>query len=252
MRLLQLPANLTEVLKTKLHKQVEALFNKGKLSANSTFAVKADVKSLLQTDLEFPKQTILFQAMAWTKLQMLTYANSSEVAANCLVFRNPECPDEYIVYDVLVYPQIVTAATAETADNYGLWLNELDDESFNDCRMQWHSHVHMSSSPSGVDFNNMETLTAQVKDYYIFAISNKRSEFHFTIYDVARNVIFENTDISYDILLDETTGQCISDWLNDSKKQLTQRTFTPPVTSINRTYNYTQKELEDMYQRGDY
>ena len=136
MRLLHMPENLIAVLKNKLHKQVDALFGKGKVTADSIFTVKADVKSLLQKDLDFPKQTILFQAAAWTKLQLLTFAHSSEVAANCLVFRNPECQDEYIVYDVLVYPQIVSAATAETADNYGLWLNELDDESFNDCRMQ--------------------------------------------------------------------------------------------------------------------
>lgn len=250
MRLLHMPENLIDILKAKLHKQVDTLFGKGKVTADSTFTVKADVKSLLQKDLDFPKQTILFQAAAWTKLQLLTFAHSSEVAANCLVFRNPECQDEYIVYDVLVYPQIVSAATAETADNYGLWLNELDDESFNDCRMQWHSHVHMSPSPSGVDFNNMETLADQVKDYYIFAISNKRSEFNFTLYDVARNVIFENNDISYDILLDDSTGQCISEWLAASKKQLTTRTFVSPA--VKTSYAYTNQDLEDMYKRGDY
>ena len=113
--------------------------------------------------------------------------------------------DEYIISDILVYSQKVTASTVETdQEEYETWLYELPDEVFNKVRMQGHSHVNMSTYPSGVDTTHQGKIMAQLDDdmFYIFMIWNKRLEKWIKIYDFAKNTMFENTDVDVKIIND--------------------------------------------------
>ena len=91
---------------------------------------------------------------------------STEVAWHGLVNRIDKT--HFQITKILVYPQQVTGATVNTdQEKYTTWLYELDDESFNTLRFQGHSHVNMSTSPSGVDMQNQWDLidTLSSEDY---------------------------------------------------------------------------------------
>ena len=58
--------------------------------------------------------------------------------------------NEFIVEDIFVYPQEVTGSTVTTdQEAYSKWLYELDDDIFNNLRMQSHSHCNMGVSVYG-------------------------------------------------------------------------------------------------------
>ena len=102
----------------------------------------------------------------------------------------------YTIHNILVYPQLVTAATVESDDDtYAQWLDNLDDRTFNSIRMQGHSHVNMAVSPSGTDDDFYELLTQHINDYYIFIILNKAGKMWINIYDMEQQLIFDTSDI---------------------------------------------------------
>lgn len=151
------------------------------------------------------RATVYFTEMAWEKMQCLIREFDKEVAWHGIAKRgdDPE-KDEYIISDILVYPQEVTAATVTTDQSeYQSWLysEELEDV-FNDIRMQGHSHVNMSTSPSGVDTNLYSEILEQLEGdmFYIFMIYNKRGEKTYKIYDLAKNVLFETADVTVKIM----------------------------------------------------
>ena len=99
------------------------------------------------------RATVYFTEIAWEKMQTLIREFDKEVAWHGIAFRgdDPE-KDEYTISDILVYPQEVTSATVTTDQNkYQTWLMDHEDDVFNNIRMQGHSHVNMSTSPSVVD-----------------------------------------------------------------------------------------------------
>lgn len=154
------------------------------------------------------KATVYYTSSAWAKQQALIDGFSDEVAWHGVAFRgdDPE-KDEYFITDILVYPQRVTAATVTTdQEKYEMWLMGLDDDVFFNTRMQGHSHVNMSVYPSAVDTTLYERLLDQLTDemFYIFDIWNKRGEKMFKIYDMAKNLLFETSDITVKILDDGT------------------------------------------------
>ena len=58
----------------------------------------------------------------------------------------------YIIHRHPVYPQEIAATTVDAIeDKYGDWLLALEDDVFNNLRMQGHSHVNMGITPSSVD-----------------------------------------------------------------------------------------------------
>ena len=71
--------------------------------------------------------------------------------------------DTYLISDILVYPQEVTGSTVTTDQNeYEMWLMKQEDDVFNNIRMQGHSHVNMSTSPSSVDLNLYDGILSQL------------------------------------------------------------------------------------------
>lgn len=88
-------------------------------------------------------------------------------------------------------------------EKYALWIQEnIEDERFNHIYMQGHSHVNMGTSPSSVDLNHQEEILGMLgdDDFYIFMIWNKSLASTNKIYDLKKNVMFEDKDITVKIV----------------------------------------------------
>ena len=174
------------------------------------------------------KATLYFTDKAWTKQNCLVREFDKEVAWHGIAMRgdDPE-KDEYIISDILVYPQEVTGATVTTdQEKYQMWLYQHDDDVFNNIRMQGHSHVNMGTSPSGVDLSLYEKILSQLDDdmFYIFLIWNKRGEKTIKIYDLKKNVLFETEDVTV-MVYEEDDG--LVKFLKDAKELV----VTKPISN---------------------
>ena len=173
------------------------------------------------------KATLYYSDKAWIKQQSLVDHFDKEVAWHGIAKRcDPEDGgDAYVITDILVYPQEVTGATVTTdQEKYQTWLMSHDDEVFNNIRMQGHSHVNMSTSPSGVDESLYERILDQLDDdmFYIFVIWNKRGEKTIKIYDLAKNILFETKDVEVLVLND---GYNIISFLKSAKESVTVKSY---------------------------
>lgn len=152
------------------------------------------------------KATLYYTEEAWMKSKLLIAMNDKEIAWHSLAKRGEDpTKHEYIIYDVLVYPQEVTGTTVTTDQvRYQTWLYEQPDEVFNNIRAQCHSHVNMGVSPSGVDTSLYERILNQLsdEDFYIFTIGNKKGDLTVIIYDMGKNILFETKDVTTDIIED--------------------------------------------------
>ena len=150
--------------------------------------------------------TVWFTEIAWNKMQALVKEFDKEVAWHGLACRGPDPEkDEYVISDILVYPQEVTGATVNTdQEKYQSWLMGHEDDVFNNIRMQGHSHVNMGVTPSTVDNSLYERILDQLDDtmFYIFLIYNKRGDKTYKIYDLAKNVLFETGDVTVKVMQD--------------------------------------------------
>ena len=125
------------------------------------------------------KATVVFTAGAWAKMALLVKEFDKEVAWHGVAHRAAdEAVDEYIIEDIVVYPQEVSGTTVEMdTEKYAEWLMQnADDERFNNIHMQGHSHVNMPTSPSSVDLNHQEEILNMLgdDDFYIFMIGTSR------------------------------------------------------------------------------
>lgn len=182
------------------------------------------------------RATVYFTPEAWMKMYMLVTNFDKEVAWHGIAKRGEDAEkDEYIISDILVYPQKVTAATVETdQEEYENWLYELPDEVFNNLRMQGHSHVNMGVTPSGVDTTHQEKIMRQLDDdmFYIFMIWNKSFAKWIKVYDFAKNTMFETADVDVKILDDDWA---LDDFLKDAKA-LVKSSYTYGGNSGNGGY----------------
>ena len=188
--------------------------------------------------------TVLFTSEAWTKMVILLQEFSKEVAWHG-VTRRLECEgaNKYIIDDILVYPQEVTGATVEMdTAKYATWLQENDeDERFYNIHMQGHSHVNMAPNPSGVDLNHQEEILEQLgdDDFYIFMIYNKSFKRNIKIYDLRKNILFEDADIDVKIF-GSSVG--FDEFLADAKNVVMDKAYNhqPASTTYynhNKPYN---------------
>lgn len=155
-----------------------------------------------------------------------------------------ENKDEYYITDILVYPQKVTGAAVNTDQiKYQTWLMDHNDEVFNQIRMQGHSHVNMSTSPSGVDVTFYEKILNQLDEdmFYIFMVWNKKKEKTIKIYDMAKNVLFETSDVKIEVL-DDDTG--IEKFLKSAKEMVKNESSTYSSSHSYNGYPYSQKKDE--------
>ncbi len=185
------------------------------------------------------KATLYFTELAYWKMLMLVDKFDKEVAWHGIAKRgdDPE-KNEYIISDILVYPQMVTGANVETdQEKYQTWLMSHDDEVFNNIRMQGHSHVNMSTSPSSVDTNLYDQILQQLDDsmFYIFLIWNKSGDKTIKIYDMAKNVLFETADITVKTLDD---GSGIGEFLKNADEMVQNKVSTYKGNSQKKLPSY--------------
>ena len=167
------------------------------------------------------KAVIRFTESAWLKMQVLVNETDKEIAWNGTARRgdDPE-KDEYIIDDILVYPQRITGTTVQSEHaEYDAWQYMLPDEIFNNLRFQGHSHVNMGVTPSGTDLTLYSDLLSMLKEdmFYIFMIWNKRGEKMIKLYDMKKNVLFETADCTVEVIR-EPGG--IYEFLDESRKMI--------------------------------
>ena len=208
---------------TKISQELIETLRKMKMSCGKLSFTKDFGKVERRADL-------IFTEKAWLKQEMLVREFDKEVAWHGIAYRgdDPE-KDEYYIEDIIVYPQEVSGATVTTdQEEYQNWLMSHEDEIFNNIRMQGHSHVNMSTSPSGVDETLYESILGQLEDsmFYIFLIWNKRDQRTIRIYDLKKNILFETSDI--DIYTEG--GYNLDEFLAEAKEVVKTKTYT--------NYNY--------------
>ncbi len=231
------PIFLKDDEKQKLIQEFTEALNKqsmldGEFSFNRKYTMKNEEKV---------RALIVFTASAFTKMMMLVQSFDSEVAWHYLTRRGTD-PATFEVYDVLVYPQVVTGATVNTDDeSYTKFMMDLTDEQAEFMHGQGHSHVNMATSPSSVDkqhqYSIIQTMGGQ--GFYLFQIWNKRLESTSILYDFDNNVLYEDKDIDVDIV--DEDGLPISWFISDAKDHVVKKTA---VTSNYPTSNYLPKETK--------
>lgn len=182
-------------------------------------------------DIKDRKAKVIYKEIAWLKQNALVEQWDKEVAWHGIAKRGEG--DTYIIEDILVYPQEVTGVTVTTdQEEYETWLMNHDDDTFNNIRMQGHSHVNMPTSPSGVDNSLYERILQQLDDtmFYIFMIWNKRGEKTIKIYDMSKNILFDTKDC--EVVIDEDIG--IQSFLNSAQELVKDK---PAVTTVTTKYN---------------
>lgn len=176
------------------------------------------------------KATVFLTPQAFAKLWALVTNFNKEVAWHGLARRmEDETKDEYLIYDIMVYPQEVTGSTVNTDQmEYQNWLLGLSNEVFNNVRFQGHSHVEMAVNPSTTDLDHQRRILDQLgpEDFYIFQIWNKKSACHTKIYDMKKNVFFDNSDCSVRMFGD---GVNFEEFLKGAKEMVKERSYSTPT-----------------------
>lgn len=235
----------------KAKKEFEDELGKNKIAGGKIdFSFGKYTKSFSSSD---RKATLYFTEKAWIKMTTLLREFSTEVAWHGVATRgDDESRDEYFIHDIIVYPQEVTGGTVNTdQEKYQEWLYSLSDEEFDNLRMQGHSHVNMSTSPSSVDLQHQEKLLDQLEGdmFYIFMIWNKSLSKDIRIYDMKKNVLFETADVECKIIEGDLR---LMKFISDAKEMCKTRSFQ----NVNQ-YKQPEKKQEivpakqlDKYQFG--
>ena len=210
--------NLREMIETKLKNFKET---------DKEFKFSASMKELMMGQLsEVQRPLIRMSPLTYMMMMELVYTCPDEIAWHGTVQRLGDA--EFYLDNVMVFPQKVTGTTVNSDDDkYPLWLMELDNEVINHLHWHGHSHVNMGVTPSGVDDHTWDNfLSIQPEDgFYIFCIANKRRDINWYIYDFKTNIIYEPTDIDFEVDIDDAS--CIKDWAKDAiEEYVTKRTIT--------------------------
>lgn len=243
MQPIKMPTDLNE----KILEHFTNYLKTTEILGGSTFKYEVALTKILPKTPNRAKPTILVAPLAWIKMQMLVKTNDIEVQWHGLVKRNPET-NTYYIYDILMYPQMNTGASTTTDETeYTQWLMQFimqDDDTFEDIRMHGHSHVNMGVGPSSRDdaYRNQMCQNCTEDDYYIFMILNKKWKMSIALYDFAENVIYDTTDVQFNIALNsEQTAQA---WAEEVNKMVTQENVTYAQTTESELYDRESYEMK--------
>ena len=239
---------LKETIKAKLLEQYDAT----EYMNTNTVDLKLDIKDLVkeyieQQEIKTPHVYITVEA--YLKMRKLVDDTSTEIGWYGTVDKLPGI-NSYIINDIIVYPQIVTGATCEQdEDKMFEFEMSLTDEQVNHKRFHGHSHVNMSTGPSGVDESFYRDILSQTTDYFIITITNKRKEYTTRFYDIENNILY--TDVPINIVTDK--GELLDDWYDEAKDKLTNKTVVPKKEPTKYPSSVvTEEELDDLYDESWY
>lgn len=183
------------------------------------------------------KASVTFSAVAFAKMTLLLQHFDSEVAWHGVAYRDENDPNSFYITDILVYPQLVSGSTVNTdQEEYQNWLYQQDDDVFNNIRMQGHSHVNFSTSPSPVDTTHQEKILDQLDDdmFYIFMIWNKKFERTIKIYDLKNNTLYENGEIEVFI---GNEGNDLNEFVKGAKNIVKVKPYQPVGYQYGQQYS---------------
>ena len=220
-----------EKFKSNLKKQ--KLFD-GKLKYEEEYVYKEEEKAI-----------IWFEPMAYAKMLTTIMAFESEVAWHCVVDRVPDKSNEFVISDILIYPQLAAGATVEMdEDKCILWrMENMNDPRFSKMYGPGHSHVNMSVFASGTDLEHQKFILKQISNeqFYIFMIWNKKLENTTMIYDLKENVFYDKKEIEYRII-----GEDFREFLKSAKEMVAKK----PVATTSyyqQSYNKTATPVKSPY-----
>lgn len=215
------------------------------LKDTKTRSGKVELSYPLNTLKDVEKAEVDFTPTASKKLKALVDLCPKEIGWHGTVVRDEEKPNRFIIEDIVVFPQTVTATTVTPDETeYAQWLVSLDDETFNKLRFHGHSHVRMACNPSGTDTEYQDNILKNLNDFYIFGIFNKHGSCWMLIYDIQNNILYEDKDIIYSFSSEE------EDWAAEQIDTLVKEP-PKPATPCKRygsehggktIYNTTAKE----------
>lgn len=102
------------------------------------------------------------------------------------------------ITDVLLFEQEVNSTTTEITPEglaeFGETLLKQKNgmEIWNNIKVWGHSHVNMSTSPSGQDNSQMETFSKNGHDWFIRIIANKKGDLRVDLYEYNLGIIYNN------------------------------------------------------------
>ena len=184
------------------------------------------------------KAKLRFTEKAWTKMQTLVREFDKEIAWHGVAERGEN--DDYVVSDILVYPQTVTGTNVEMdTEEYAKWIQDgilSGDERFDHFYFQGHSHVAMGTTPSPVDTNHQEEILNKLRPngFYIFVIWNKRNERNIRIYDLLKNTQFETADVTVEVIEDDAIGA--EKLAREAREIVKEKVYTPPANHYSSSY----------------
>jgi len=103
----------------------------------------------------------------------------------------------YIIEDVFLFKQEVNATTTEITTEglnefaMGLLSQENGVETWNKMKVWGHSHVHMDTSPSMQDNEQVNVFSDNADDFFIRIIANKKDDYRIDLYDYTTGVLYE-------------------------------------------------------------
>lgn len=172
---------------------------------------------------------ISFTREAYDKMWALVDHFETEVAWHGMVQRVDQT--HFHICDIVVYPQVVANATVNTdQEEYDRWVMSIDGDSFNAMKMQGHSHVRMSTSPSAVDLDHQGKIVSQLgsEGFYIFMIVNKRRECTIKVYDAENNTLYENDSID---VIPPPEAVELDKFLTAAEKCVSRTTYVRPIAA---------------------
>lgn len=177
------------------------------------------------------KARLNFTTDAYIQMMNLVTTCPNEVGWHGTVTRISE--KEFLVDKILVFPQIVSGTdVTPNEEAFAAWMQPFfeddEDDTIQRMRFHGHSHVNMGTTPSGTDDRYQADMLGNIKDYYIFLITNKRAERNIMIYDIANNIFYEKDDVIVDII--QADGNKLGAWTTEQLKLV--QTRTAPETRI--------------------
>lgn len=174
--------------------------------------------------------------------------NILDVALQKMKIYVDECPDEIgwlgvasregslvTIRDVILFDQDVHATTTEiTPEGLSQFAEELVKEEggvelWNNIKVWGHSHVNMSTSPSGQDDSQMEVFEDSGHEWFVRIIANKKGELVADFYDFETGICYIDTPWNI-----EYTGEA---------KRINDR--------IEELYRYIEEETNKLYDELD-
>lgn len=200
------------------------------------------------TDASKDKVTIYFTPAAYLRSQALVKHYAGEIGWHGLVEKLSD--REYKVYDIIVYPQMVSGARTLDPTKENLWYEKYEDV-LDEMRFQAHSHVEMSTFASDTDKSNQKNVVNNMggTGYMIFQIWNKKGDINTFLYDIDNNLLYERGDVIIEILDDEYGT--MSAFVRESDKLVEEpKIVAKQKQNIIPATNAFRPEMNEVYTTG--